>query len=727
MIKKAFCAVLSAVMVFIFLLGNAFAEPSYVAANRYNIMLVIDASGSLNKTDPDKLRYEAIGYFVNLLAEKGNYLGAIVYSDENHCEIEPRMISSSDDKKDILDSLGSDKKPSGWTNTGTAMLKATELLKEYGNNQLESVIIFFSDGNTVMRTDEETAASKSALNEAVTDAFNQGIRIFSVCLNANNEADTSEMSKISAGTGGESRVVERASDLQSVFDMFYNLIFGTTTEELYNNLFPESGIVDVNFTIPGIGVEEVNIIIYGTTNSSELFYGDDDTPVEVEVIREKTYTMLKLRDIRAGKWRLRLTGNKGDNIKINLVYNPNLELSAGMEPNSGSAFVGDRVTVYCDLKENGIPAASGDQLVGFTAMLSILDRYGTELSKEVMPIVGNRFEYEFPCEKDGVYKFNISVSGYGLDKNTDTPIGPLRVWPKEDEPVPNTAPSPVEDSVTYTVKVLPFGKPELKIDMSKLAADKEDSELKYEILRSSFTLGEDYAVDGNVIEMLSFDLDKGVFEIQATDSGGLSCSVKVTVINIKVAWIALIGVVGLVLVVLAVLGILAYIKFTKPFYGTVSAYSIVESKRKGNPKTPRRGKIKLSVFRMDPVGLDYNKSYILASGDDYVTLCTDKPVTYGSQVDTKEVKIQSGTEAVITVNKENTKRLAVKFVSKIPKNRTTIPKGVPRTDNRKGVSSSQRERARQRPIMTHKAGPTPVQKPGPRPVPKGVNPKGKKN
>ena len=49
--------------------------------NRFNVVVVLDASNSMNYTDPNGFRYEAISQFTSLLAEQGNYLGGIVFSN----------------------------------------------------------------------------------------------------------------------------------------------------------------------------------------------------------------------------------------------------------------------------------------------------------------------------------------------------------------------------------------------------------------------------------------------------------------------------------------------------------------------------------------------------------------------------------------------------------------------------------------------------------------------
>ena len=44
--------------------------------------------------------------------------------------------------------------------------------------------------------------------------------------------------------------------MQEVFNVFYNLIYGTSTILLVDDVFPSNGKIEKDFYIPGIGVEE---------------------------------------------------------------------------------------------------------------------------------------------------------------------------------------------------------------------------------------------------------------------------------------------------------------------------------------------------------------------------------------------------------------------------------------------------------------------------------------
>ena len=89
---KKFQRFLASLLAFVFSItlasgwsGTADAEENFSLANRYNVMLVVDKSGSLRDidgvgTDPDGLRFDALRLFLGLLTEKGNNVGLIAFA-----------------------------------------------------------------------------------------------------------------------------------------------------------------------------------------------------------------------------------------------------------------------------------------------------------------------------------------------------------------------------------------------------------------------------------------------------------------------------------------------------------------------------------------------------------------------------------------------------------------------------------------------------------------------
>lgn len=666
--------VFAQLMICVLMLSSFIVPAAATAApsdgNRYNVVVVLDASGSMLSTDPEGHRFRAITQFIYLMTEQGNTLGSVVFSTNVTAEQPVARTNGQADKDAAIRTLEG-VSAGGWTNIGAALSKAVSMIEKDGDPALPSVILLLSDGSSAMGSDEETLASLDVKAEALQAAREADISIYSVCLNADQTADIAEMEQLSNATGGKFMEVSDAEDLQDVFFTFYKMIYpgseiGSDSDPIP---LPPSGILETDFDVPGLGVEEVNIIIYGSPTKLSLIR-PDGSEGSASVNMFDTFAMMKLTDIVPGTWTLVTEGVPGESIKIRIVPNTNLGIEVGVD--GGTTFApGDKVTFTARLTGNGVPAASSQQYVGYSAKLRVLDAYGDFVEELPMQVVNDHFEAGRSFA-EGVYYCTVNVTGNLIDKESDS-IGPLTCIDNGGTEVieENTPPVPVKEKVEATVNIWPIKGGSYTLDLTTLATDAEDSELRYKITSSSFMEDTDYTVDPNyVLRMDHFSLSKGGFTVQATDSGGLSCEIEVVVRTVSITMLALIGLGAAALVAVLVFVILLRIALSKPFRGTISAQSYCNGMFRGTPRQPKRGRCKLSVFGMEDVGLNYQKCYFQATGQNYIELVTNVPVIWNGQ-ETKKVRITSGAQVTIAIRRDDPRLLYIRFDSRIPPGRSS--------------------------------------------------------
>lgn len=650
----------------LFLLIGALVLPSYADStdnNRFNVMFVLDASGSMNDTDPSNLRFEAISQFTNLLAEHGNFLGGIVFSTKILSEQPPIRIDAQHDKDQVVQQMIS-VAASGWTNTGDALMAAVNALLEKGDPNLPSVIVFLSDGNTTLGNDKDTEASLNTKADAIQKARENGIVVYSVCLNADHSADVSEMEQISKATGGEFREVGIPEDLGDVFNTFYNLIYGTSTITLVDDTFPESGIVEKTFEVPGIGVEEVNIIIFGKTSNFALFK-PDGAESSTAVTSLNSLTMIKITDIVPGTWRIVTTGVPRDKIKVNMVYNTNLGVRVFTQPTGDDFTTDSGLRIFATLHAGDVSASSAEQYNGYSASLHVFNAYEDELYSIPMNVVGDHFEAD-PQLGEGAYKFMVSVTGSYANKDSET-LGPVNILPKDLSNIPeevhiNRPPEAVENPVQKTVYIWPFKDNTVEIDMTELAIDDEDSNLHYRIMSSSFMEGTDYSVNGNTVSIEHFSLSKGAFTIKATDSGGLSCDIEVIITSHNVGIMALIGLAVAALIVLGLVGFITYKISLIPVMGTITVTNIANPAEASTIRKSR-GIVRLRSFQIGNTMLS-QRAYFQPTGKAKIYFKAGKAVyADNSFKKTKKVIIQSSEDVRISTDPNYTTGIIVRFES----------------------------------------------------------------
>lgn len=623
--------------------------------NRYNVVLVTDASGSMTDTDPDEYRYEAINLFVGLLANGGNHVGSVVFSNDVISSQDPVEVTGKNEKMTISDSIQK-QKVGGWTDIGGALEEAVELLEEDGDPSLPSIMILLTDGNTELGTDEETQESIEEKEEALEEAREKGYQIYTICLNQNNGANSDEMKQIASATGGQFREVTKAEDLKDVFDLYYQMIFSTQSIKMVEEPIPDSGVLSKDFNVADLGVEEFNAVIFGDISSYALKdpEGHAYTDAELKEIsyESRTFNILKVADPVPGNWHLDVYGDPGSMIEVFKIYNPNLRASSHIRTEQENYMSGEPVEFITELYEGDQKVTDISRYAGYRATLEIRDFDGEVLDTiECTEASEEGFVTSFTPKDLGTYYASINVESDELF----APGGEFTIN------VGNTPPVANVETLEKHINIWPFLiETDSTIDLSSAAKDAEDAQLNYKVASSTW-LEDDYTLEGNKLTIDNFSVSKGSFEVQAYDSQGAYCTfnVKVTSTNIGIlALILLLG--GGLLVLLAILFKLWW-DYGRSFMGNITAENIESGQSNSMPKS--RGRLKLRMFQIGQTGL-HPGCYFQATGKNYIWFISKKPV-YSDYAagKTKKIRLESGMDVRICTDQDLTHGVIVRFDS----------------------------------------------------------------
>lgn len=672
--------IISLLVVFLMIFSSVFVGVSAETktSNRFNVVFVLDSSGSMKKNDPDGYRYDAAKMFLGLLADKGNYVGSVIFGTGVVNKSDIIAIDGIDDKEKAEKAIEvyKDKQHSA---IGDGIYEGVNMLEEQGNKDLPSVMIVLTDGVMSVGEDkdalEECRVKKS---KAIEKARKNGIKIFTIGLNADGTADMPDLKRIAKSTNGYCEKVERADDLKSVFAHFYNLIYSTETTEVFEGEVPNNGKIDKAFKIPRAGVEEVNIIISKTSSVVNLSLKKPDGTIlgvdEVEKfkIETKSFSITKISSPEGGTWNLYAEGTPGDEIKIDMVFNDCLSVDTESDdPNSVKINDQFKVTGYMYNENEKVtdPKAYEE----FKATLHMI-KDAKEDSIDMKP-VGASFVGTIPITDRGTYTVYMNVvnkdaSGSGGEGESKEEIqGKSTVENPIILNVENTPPQTKRKKIEEHFWVIPGFKDNKDIDLKGAVVDSEDSKVTYSVVSTGFK-DTSYKLNGETLTITDFsDLSEGSFTMRGTDSlGGYSeFEVYVTTTNVGILTLIILG--GILLIVLIAFGVTTYILLNKRFMGDcyVSSYDYETGIETEEVKrTKNRGRIKLSAFNVRVDGFDLSKCYLQATGKDYVVFCSKKPV-YGGGKMSKKVQIR-GDIVQISPNRDSDKGIKIRFASKLAKN-----------------------------------------------------------
>ena len=650
------------------------AGDSIPLSNRFNVMMVLDASASMGYTDRGGYRFDAMKLFTNLMADEGNVLGGEVFSTGIDLPGKLSPVNGQREKDKIVDAMKNVQYPGGWTNIGGGLTDAVGVLKDR-NQELDSVIILLTDGITAMPDRALEEESYRLEDIAIKWLKENNIPVYCVCLNAEGSSNISELERISEETDGKCVQIRQAKDLNNVFKDFYKLIYGVKTrvDLSVDTVFPEEGSLETPFDVPGFAVEEVNIVIQGKTTDIRLVQ-----PSGREGYADRhdydSFTALKISgsDLVPGMWTLVTEGVPGDAIQIEVIYNNNLkaELFNDEKTVVSKTLPTDKPVMFYTKLATDTAEAEKLEYYGFDAELAVLNDLEEEIDRVPMAVGMECFEAGVTLEP-GEYYFVTTVTGPNLSKDSNM-IGPL-TFKAADEPEPkpepvNTAPTASQSSLKKTVFIWPFAGGKWVENVGALVKDKEDPVLKYSIAESSFYKNASCTVDAGgtvTLKLGNFHrFGKGSVTVRATDSKGLYCDVRLqaTVINTVFILLGLLG-------VAAIAGLVYWLINRGQGSGSTPARGgniIVSSDinglvRTSSPYKAGKGRILLSHFQgIDNIGLDYSRCYFEGANDTFVFLTTEKPVRWRG-TETKEVRIDTGVETSIYVGDDEEKKLLIRY------------------------------------------------------------------
>ncbi len=542
-IVRRFAALLM-VLVLTVSLGFASADAAdVVTAKHFNIMLVLDGSGSLTMsggTDRHGYRFAAADMFLGLLTNQGNNVGAIVFDDQIRLDTGIQPISGNGAKK-LLSEKIKGVHAGGDTNIGLALQTAVEELAAKGReNGLPCVVILMTDGitdldNNMKEESPEEAASRAMEENAIRMAREAGIQVCAVLLNGNNAESTGEVEHIAEGTGGQYREVVDAEDLQAVFQDFYSLIYSAIQykDKLY---FGADGHAHVEITIPSFGVSEFNIILDKGGELKSLTLTDpagvqmSDEEIEAALFTSEKFSLLKIVDPAAGVWILDAEGVPNSMVDYNLIFNTNLSAELKIDEPSDSYYGNDNVSFSLRILENGRVLTLPEAYSTTSARILLNDsERPTALGQDsAMQANADSFSVEMKLpdvDKASVFLATAEVSvpiGDGEIVITSNDVS-LDVNVDNGD---NLAPIAVRNPISIEIDAAETGL--LRYDLSECFSDPDGDPLSFSVASSDYA-ADVLFVDGRELVCNAGQILSGQAEIRATDDHGASCRAAVLI------------------------------------------------------------------------------------------------------------------------------------------------------------------------------------------------------
>ena len=439
-VKKMVSAALAVVLLLCVLVVPVYADGEDAEAEKWNIMLVVDGSASLSSgqtTDPDGLRFEAIGSFLATLNAKSADVGAIIFtsndtddpSDEamqRGIKLNTGVLSMEDSSAEeyllnAMKNVKRDDRNRGQTDIGTALLCAQETLSALDNGR-RSAIFLFTDGLTEVDGADIYNKSMENMQTAINHIREENMLLCGVYLNKDGKQASDEVRNIvmnannvkdsSLSLGDLYVEITDAQSCMDSTDRFLRALGYGFTDDDDDEIIYES--IDRTIRIPGVGVEEANIRIRTLdgqplpTGLDVIFTQPDGTVISGAAASAicstgSSYRVYKLTNPMSGTWKIHIELPEGNDlgIKYNPIFSVNVGAVMNTSPEVSALHANMDVEVTGQMTQSGQMLTSREAYQEYSCILSLTNAYTGEIR-----------EYEIVQDGNGSFTKLIHLDDY---------------------------------------------------------------------------------------------------------------------------------------------------------------------------------------------------------------------------------------------------------------------------------------------------------------------------
>jgi Ca-activated chloride channel family protein len=272
-------------------------DPRFQFKEQYNVMIVLDASGSMGNMAGGKTRMEAAKEAIRSFAASlpaDARVGLRVYGHEGTGSEADKALSCS--KSDVmyplqaydqqkLDGALAQFKPAGWTPIALALEQAQQDLQAYKGQQSTNIIYLVSDGIETCGGDPVAVAKQLAGSE-VTPIVNV------VGFGADGEAQR-QLKQVAEAAGGRYVLIQDQKELQKEFeqvsdmaDKWFDWKSGATYDALANQLSQALDISVYGSTWYGKSVRESHNFLSAFSYLNRRKILDEETITQLEKVED---------------------------------------------------------------------------------------------------------------------------------------------------------------------------------------------------------------------------------------------------------------------------------------------------------------------------------------------------------------------------------------------------------------------------------------------------------
>ena len=276
-----------------------------------DVLLVMDSSGSMKKTDPKYLRIPAAKLFISLL-NSDDRAGIISFSDGGYSLINLTYIDSEEKKRSLLDAADRITSTGMFTNLHAALQSAGEQLIGSKDDTREKIIILMSDGVMDVGDPEEDNKLLDSIDADLSVQLeDNNIKVYTVAFT--DQSDTILLQRVAKRTGGFYNLARSDKDLHVIFSSIFESLKAPDMLPMSKNSFTIDDSVN-EVTIVATKISPDTIIKIGAPNGEKYSHTTELTGTDWFV--SDTFDMITITRPVSGTWEIFFSTEKNNKAYI---------------------------------------------------------------------------------------------------------------------------------------------------------------------------------------------------------------------------------------------------------------------------------------------------------------------------------------------------------------------------------------------------------------------------
>lgn len=457
---RRFMAVALAMVVVFCTIGMPARAASRNSRNAMDLVIVIDASESMDTNDKNHYRLGAAGLMLSMLDEQYSNAGVVIIGKNIVTDVNQfnKMYSMTnlENRKSLLDKVLGFTRTFRGTNIGAGLHQAMTMLGEKSKSGNEQVILLLTDGEIAQELEDDMGRritvedSEKMAMDAIDEAIQKNIRIHTVYLHdKEREHDRRLLDEMAIRTGANEDgciEVSKNDELIQVFNEVFAGQIGSALNTIRSSGIetdPNSGVKYVNIDVPNRSIQEINLVISKDTrenNTVEIFDASgNNQPMPVDnkrLFKFETYWHFVYKIVNPEpstpdrKWRINLGKNPG-NISVQYVFSYDIDSEAWLGKTVQAK--SDHLDIEAQFTKNGIPSSddalysSIEATAGFYKLKDGKGKFIGSIPME-RKLVNNTWEYYQDCDLktilgneygQGDYYILVHFEGAGLSRDSE--------------------------------------------------------------------------------------------------------------------------------------------------------------------------------------------------------------------------------------------------------------------------------------------------------------------